>query len=82
MPDGLIAATIDRAEISLGLENSLEVEMHGLNVELLRHHNPPYDGVSEEREEHVAEEDEHPHQHADNELLRGVHRQLVVPCQT
>ena len=55
-----------------GGESSLEVEVYWFNVQLLRHHDPSHDGVDEEREEHVAQEDQHPHQHTDEELLHGV----------
>ena len=65
-----------------GGESSLEVEVHWFNVQLLRHHDPPHDGVDEEREEHVAQEDQDPHQHTDKELLHGVQRQPVVPHHT
>ncbi len=46
--------------------------MNWSNVELLGHHDPPQDGVDEEGQENVAQEDEEAHQEADEQLLHGL----------
>ena len=51
-------------------------------MELLRDHDSPHDGVDEEGEQDVAQEDEDPHQDADKQLLRGLHHLPVEAHQS
>ncbi len=59
----------------------LEVEVYWSDVELLRNHDPPHDGVDEEGEEDVAKENEKAHQETNKYLLHGLHTLLVEPAQ-
>ena len=58
--------------------SSPEVEVHRSDMHLLWHHDAAHDGVDEEGEQHVAQEDQHSHQRSDEDLLDGLHRLAVV----
>ena len=51
--------------------------MHRDDVQFLRDHDPPDDGIDEQGEEHIPQEDENPHQNPDEELLGFIHHLLV-----
>ena len=55
--------------------------MHWFDVEFLWDHNPPHDGVHEEREKDIPQKYEHSHHHSDDGLLGGVQGSSVATHQ-
>ena len=55
--------------------------MYGFDVEFLWYHHPPHDGIYEEREQHITEEDQYTCRSSNEHLLRGIHDCLIPTPQ-